>query len=184
MLKALTGRDYTNNELLTIGERSWNLVRAFNIKAGLKRKDDTLPNRLLKETLPFGPSKGYTVNLAEMLNEYYELRKWNEASGDIPQILSFQMGAVAGISYHLPANSEKTMWICPEIYYSLGFTDIAEATPWTVNTLFVGLTFIYSPSAVIRKADKPAKEPVEEVKILAKELEIKSDQGGFSCNCV
>jgi len=78
MLKALTGNEYTNNELLKIGERNWNLVRAFNIRAGLTRKDDTLPNRLLKETLPYGPSKGYVVKLKEMLDEYYVLRKWNK----------------------------------------------------------------------------------------------------------
>ena len=78
MLKALTGEEYTNEELLSVGERNWNLVRSFNIRAGLTRKDDTLPNRLLKETLPHGPSKGRVVKLKEMLDEYYMLRKWDK----------------------------------------------------------------------------------------------------------
>jgi len=78
MLKALTGFAVTEKELWTIGERIWNLVRAFNVRAGIRRKDDTLPKRLLEETLPYGPSKGRVVKLEKMLDEYYRLRKWNK----------------------------------------------------------------------------------------------------------
>jgi aldehyde:ferredoxin oxidoreductase len=77
MLTAATGFDYDLDEMLRAGERIWNLERLFNQRAGLSRKDDTLPKRLLTEPLPGGPAKGMTVPLAKMLPEYYQLRGWD-----------------------------------------------------------------------------------------------------------
>jgi aldehyde:ferredoxin oxidoreductase len=77
MLKAATGFDYDLNEMLRSGERIWNLERLFNQRAGLSRKDDTLPKRMLAEPMPAGPAKGKTVPLGKMLPEYYRLRGWD-----------------------------------------------------------------------------------------------------------
>lgn len=63
-------------EMYRIAERICNLRRAFNVREGLGPKDDTLPNRILKEPVPDGPSKGQVVNLKVMLRDYYKLRKW------------------------------------------------------------------------------------------------------------
>ena len=60
------------------GERTWNLERLFNMKAGLTGKDDTLPKKLLEEPMPEGPAKGHVCRLDEMLPEYYKLRGWDE----------------------------------------------------------------------------------------------------------
>ena len=60
------------------GERIWNLERLFNLKAGLTKKDDTLPERLLNMPVPEGPAKGMVSRLPEMLPEYYQLRGWDE----------------------------------------------------------------------------------------------------------
>ncbi|MBU0637875.1 MAG: aldehyde ferredoxin oxidoreductase family protein [Planctomycetes bacterium] len=78
MLKAATGCDYDMDELLLAGERIWNLERVFNLRAGFKRKDDTLPRRLLHTPMPAGPAQGKTVPLEEMLPEYYRLRGWDK----------------------------------------------------------------------------------------------------------
>ena len=78
MLKSATGFDYDVDEFMEVGERIWNLEKQFNLRAGLGRKDDTLPARLLSEPMPAGPAKGKTVPLAEMLAEYYRLRGWDE----------------------------------------------------------------------------------------------------------
>ncbi len=79
LISAGTGFDYTVEELLTCGERIWNLERLFNLKAGMNpSKDDTLPKRFLKEAMPEGPKKGSVVPLSEMLKEYYSIRGWNE----------------------------------------------------------------------------------------------------------
>ncbi len=77
-LKAATGVPMTLEELMRAGERIWNLERLFNLRAGFTSKDDTLPERLLKEPMPVGPAKGHVVKLEKMLPEYYELRGWDE----------------------------------------------------------------------------------------------------------
>ena len=77
-LEPATGAGYTIESLKLIGERTWNLERLFNQKAGLTGKDDTLPRRLLEEPLPEGPAKGRVCKLDEMLPEYYKLRGWDE----------------------------------------------------------------------------------------------------------
>ena len=64
-------------EMLTIGDRIWNLERMFNNAAGLTRADDSLPPRITSEPLTEGPSKGHVVDLPPMLDEYYQLRGWD-----------------------------------------------------------------------------------------------------------
>jgi aldehyde:ferredoxin oxidoreductase len=76
---AVTGLDLTARDVLHIGERIVNLEKAYNIREGWTRKDDNLPDRFLKETLPAGPAKGKMVDLEPMLNEYYSERKWDQS---------------------------------------------------------------------------------------------------------
>ncbi len=77
-LAAATGHPYTYEDVVKIGERTWNIERLFNLKAGLTKADDSLPKRLLKEPHKEGPSAGVTVNLDAMLPIYYEERGWTE----------------------------------------------------------------------------------------------------------
>jgi len=79
MLRSATGMSCSDEDVLKAGERIWNLEKLFNLKAGFTKKDDTLPERLLKEPLPSGPAKGKVVELDTMLREYYQLRGWDEA---------------------------------------------------------------------------------------------------------
>jgi len=67
--------------LRSIGKRVWNLTRAFNAREGFTRKDDYLPERMEKEPLPSGKTKGKAVSKADfekMLTEYYTLWNWDE----------------------------------------------------------------------------------------------------------
>ena len=75
---AATGVPYTMDDFLKIGERTWNLERLWNLKAGLTKADDNLPERLLKTPHTAGPSAGVTVHLDEMLGPYYAERGWDE----------------------------------------------------------------------------------------------------------
>ncbi len=70
--------EWTADKLLEIGERIWNLERKFNMDAGFTGKDDTLPQRLLKDAAKTGPAKGLTNGLGKMLPEYYKLRGWTD----------------------------------------------------------------------------------------------------------
>jgi len=78
LLNAATGAEYTPEELSQAGERIFNAERLFINGAGFARKEDTLPDRLLKEPVPGGPTKGMVCNLDEMLGEYYALRGWDD----------------------------------------------------------------------------------------------------------
>jgi len=76
LLNAATGTDYTGDTLLEAGERIYNIERMFNKAAGMESGDDTIPERLLSEPIPDGPSKGMLSHLEDMLPKYYELRGW------------------------------------------------------------------------------------------------------------
>lgn len=78
---AVTGENISGEEVLEIGERVLNVERAFNVREGLTRKDDTLPERMLKEPMPDGPAKGQVVDLDTMLDDYYGTRGWDQKSG-------------------------------------------------------------------------------------------------------
>ncbi|MCH7989320.1 MAG: aldehyde ferredoxin oxidoreductase family protein [Planctomycetes bacterium] len=75
---AATGIPYTYDDFVKIGERTWNLERLWNLRAGLTKADDNLPKRLLTESHKSGPSAGVTVNLDAMLPVYYSERGWDE----------------------------------------------------------------------------------------------------------
>ena len=78
MLSALTGVSYTVESYIEAGERIWNLERLFNLRAGLTKKDDTLPERMFNTPIATGPAKGMLSKVREMLPEYYQLRGWDE----------------------------------------------------------------------------------------------------------
>jgi aldehyde:ferredoxin oxidoreductase len=75
--EAVTGIPYTEDEMFMIGERVVNLERAYIVREGIRRTDDSLPNRFLAEPLPNGTSKGSILELQPMLNEYYDERGWD-----------------------------------------------------------------------------------------------------------
>ena len=84
LMEAVTGLKLTPAEVMQFGERINNLARAFNVREGFSRADDTLPERLLTEPLKAGASKGQFISkddLKQMLDEYYEARGWNIATG-------------------------------------------------------------------------------------------------------
>jgi aldehyde:ferredoxin oxidoreductase len=76
LLSSATGIEFTAEDLITAGERIFNLERLFNLREGFSRKDDTLPEKLLTQPIPEGPSKGMLAEL-EILEEYYSLRGWS-----------------------------------------------------------------------------------------------------------
>ena len=77
----LWGRETSHEELMTIGARIWNLGRLLNLREGLGRDDDRLPERILNVPHPDGVAAGKVVGAAafrESLDEYYRLRGWDD----------------------------------------------------------------------------------------------------------
>jgi len=80
MVNGVTGLSLTTEDLEHVGERIINLERAFNVREGIRRKDDLLPYRVMHEPIPLGPSKGRYCppdELDRMLDDYYALRHWS-----------------------------------------------------------------------------------------------------------
>lgn len=97
-LSAITGFDFDGPRLLEVGERTWNLQRAFNARQGFTRKEDRLPQRLTGEPAPTGPAEGSVVHLEPMLDEYYRARGWDLRLGwpTAEKLQSLGLSDVAG----------------------------------------------------------------------------------------
>ena len=88
LVNAVTGANYTDEELLACGERIWTNERLHNLRVGYSAAEDTLPKRLLNDPIPDGPSKGQTLKLAELLPQYYTERGWDEAGVPKPELIT------------------------------------------------------------------------------------------------
>jgi aldehyde:ferredoxin oxidoreductase len=81
MLAAATGYDVTLANVLSYGERMWNLKRALNLKLGYNaRASEKLPTLLMKP-LANGPVAGVVPPVEPMLREYYAVREWDWDTG-------------------------------------------------------------------------------------------------------
>ncbi|MGP3666852.1 MAG: aldehyde ferredoxin oxidoreductase family protein [Candidatus Bathyarchaeota archaeon] len=63
-LRLATGERFTQESVITIGERIWNLERVLNLKAGISGDEDKLPAR-------------FNLNIDSILKEYYMIRGWD-----------------------------------------------------------------------------------------------------------
>jgi aldehyde:ferredoxin oxidoreductase len=84
LLSAITGIDWTEDEYKRVGERTFNLERAFNCREGFMRRDDILPDRFFEDPILDGPGKGNLLDRTEfekMLTQYYQERGWDEQTG-------------------------------------------------------------------------------------------------------
>ncbi len=82
IFSAATGVDVSDDDLMKIGERIHNVEKAFNIREGLRRKDDTLPPSFFIEGQapkgPPGPTGVSQAKFQEMLSEHYRFRGWDD----------------------------------------------------------------------------------------------------------
>ena len=84
IMSACTGWDITPQAVMSYGEKVFNVMKAYNIRQGLSRKDDNWPDRFYEEPLPDGPAKGAKLShdvIDKLLDEYYALRGWDQKTG-------------------------------------------------------------------------------------------------------
>lgn len=77
LLKAGTGIDYSAEYLHEAAGAMIDLDLKLNRRLGTKKEDDTLPERFQKEPLTEGPTRGSTVDIDRMVDEYYKLHGWD-----------------------------------------------------------------------------------------------------------
>ena len=76
LFEAVSGIPMSSTEFLKAGDRIHVLERHMNCREGISRKDDTLPDRFLKEGREEDLKKR-TVPLEKMLDKYYRLRGYD-----------------------------------------------------------------------------------------------------------
>ncbi|RLI09258.1 hypothetical protein DRO32_01005 [Candidatus Bathyarchaeota archaeon] len=113
LLTTATGFYFDEEEFLRAGERIFNLERYFNVREGLDGRYDTLPIRLLKEPMPYGPAEGHVVELETMLDEYYALRSWDPLGRPTDRLL-MRLGII-----------REPRW--PKLQVALDLRDLGEA---------------------------------------------------------
>jgi aldehyde:ferredoxin oxidoreductase len=78
IVNAGLGWGWTAEDVLTTGERLFQIKRLINVRLGITAADDTLPERLLTQPRPSGGAEGVLPDLEVMLPAYYQLRDWDE----------------------------------------------------------------------------------------------------------
>lgn len=82
-VKTITGWDVDIEEILRVGERRLNLMRAFNAREGMGREADQLPAKMF-QPLAGGPSDGLALGQAEIEKAkdlYYAQAGWEVETG-------------------------------------------------------------------------------------------------------
>lgn len=91
VLKYLLGWEYSEKDMLDVGRRAFLHNRIFNLKCGIRKKDDTLPEYFFKSPMPEGPAKGVVIDkekFHDLVEGYYSLRGWDREG--VPQDKAFE----------------------------------------------------------------------------------------------
>ena len=78
LVSAATGVEMDGDGLMKVGERVFNVEKAFNVREGIRRKDDTLPQRFFVEEVTQWGIKGLNqAKFQAMIDRYYKFRGWD-----------------------------------------------------------------------------------------------------------
>jgi aldehyde:ferredoxin oxidoreductase len=80
LVEGATGWKSSSYEFMRWGERRDHLMRIYNLREGLTRTDDTLPERFFQTPIDFGRLKGTVLEekiFSEMVDTLYEMKGWD-----------------------------------------------------------------------------------------------------------
>jgi aldehyde:ferredoxin oxidoreductase len=84
IVSAVTNMDIDGSGLIEAAERVYNLERAYNVRVGITRENDSLPERFFAEPAKARVGDGEMLDhgkFEKMKDEYYELRGWDVKTG-------------------------------------------------------------------------------------------------------
>jgi aldehyde:ferredoxin oxidoreductase len=92
LIQLNTGLEFSAEDLWDCAHRTYTIERLFNLREGMTRADDWLPDRYFDEPTRLGlPGvQGKSIDrrkFKEMLDEYYRLYEWDEAGIPTPELL-------------------------------------------------------------------------------------------------
>jgi aldehyde:ferredoxin oxidoreductase len=113
LVSSATGIDFSAGELMKAANRIYNLEHVYNVRLGLSRKDDTIPDKYLNEPCSNGPLKGFAIKREDfegMLDDYYAYRGWNGETG-IPTRETLEGLDMKEIADELEKRGVRARWI-------------------------------------------------------------------------
>ena len=85
LTSAAMGIEISGEDFMRLGQRTYNLEKAFNtIHAGFTREDDYPPRRYVEEPVDSGPYSGFKCDMEawdRMLDRFYQLHGWDTKTG-------------------------------------------------------------------------------------------------------
>ncbi len=90
LVAAVTGLDIDLGEFSRAADRSWNILKAANVREGFTRKDDEIPEGLFEPIMIEGTMRGFSdyfgnpltkADAGQLLSDYYEERGWDTETG-------------------------------------------------------------------------------------------------------
>jgi aldehyde:ferredoxin oxidoreductase len=84
LMRAVTGWDLTDEEVIQTGKRIATIFHAFNLREGFKPKDFTMAPRVAGDPpLKAGALKGITIDVEDLKRQYYEAMGFDPGTGEI-----------------------------------------------------------------------------------------------------
>jgi len=95
ILNAVTGFDFTQEQMTKFSYRSFTLRYAFNLREGFRRKDFTISDRAVgKPPLQAGPLKGITVDNEKLADNFFGFLGWDLETTVPPRSFLEELGGL------------------------------------------------------------------------------------------
>ena len=78
----------------------------------------------------------------------------NQNSGTLPSAASILLEGIGHLSYQLPLNTGKTLFLEPQLSYAYSFSNVVSGLTWKPNGVIAGIGILYSPPLAPIKLDQ------------------------------
>ncbi|MBI3259625.1 MAG: OmpA family protein [Ignavibacteriae bacterium] len=127
------------SKLASVGVESWlgyevlpNLTISTGIRTGYVVRSDYSQIEVIVEPADYGVfSNGQSSR--------------NDTSGIIPNANKIALNMLFGVSYQLPLNVNKTLFLVPELQFSYGLSQVIRGYDWQALSVHFGIALKYSP---------------------------------------
>lgn len=134
-----TSEHKLSTSLATVGLEpllGYRVTDVFTLHAGL-RADMLMTKTFTQIETLLTPNGGTFESLKRTRNEFTDK--------EIPNASGMLLAGIIGASYELPLSSLKTFLLVPEVFYSLGLSEIAPNTGWKTGGLTFNLALKWAP---------------------------------------
>jgi aldehyde:ferredoxin oxidoreductase len=118
---SITGIKMSKWDLLHAGKRINRLERWMNVQMGMKKEDDTLPDRFTQEKETAYPGKNTVVPIHKMVKKYYRLRRYTDTGGPLDQDIKESMKIQTARKIIRPRKQPFKKIYCIIIFFVLGW---------------------------------------------------------------